>query len=275
MSAHGSDKDLAAAIASRSRISDADLYLFAEGRHLRVADMLGAHPLPDGSATRFAVWAPNAREVSVMTDGNAWTPGADRLAARGSSGIWEGALPGMTPGAAYKFHIRSHRDGYAVEKADPVAVWAETPPRTASVVWDLQYDWGDADWMATRGAHSALDAPVSIYEVHLGSWRRVPDDGDRPLGYREIAPLLAEHVQRLGFTHVELLPVTEHPFYGSWGYQTTGYFAPTSRYGTPQDFMALIDTLHQAGIAVILDWVPAHFPRRRARARVLRRHPPV
>jgi len=260
MSARPSDKDIAAARVTGSPISDADLYLFAEGRHLRVPDMLGAHALPDGSATRFAVWAPNAREVSVLTDGNGWTPGADRLTPRGSSGIWEGVVPGMTTGGAYKFHILSNHNGYAVDKADPLALWAETPPRTASVVWDLDYEWHDADWMATRRAHSALDAPVSIYEVHLGSWRRVPDQGDRPLGYREIAPLLVEHVHRLGFTHVELLPVTEHPFYGSWGYQTTGYFAPTSRYGTPQDLMAMVDTLHQAGIAVILDWVPAHFP---------------
>jgi 1,4-alpha-glucan branching enzyme len=245
---------------SPSPITDADIYLFAEGRHLRLADMLGAHPTPDGSATHFAVWAPNAQQVSVLGDLNGWTAGQHTLHPRGSSGIWEGLIRGMTTGAAYKFHIASHANGYTVEKADPMALRSETPPRTASIVWDLDYPWGDADWMARRGAASALAAPVAVYEVHLGSWRRVPGEQDRPLTYREIAPLLAEHVQRLGFTHIELLPVTEHPFYGSWGYQTTGYFAPTARYGTPQDFMAMIDTFHQAGIGVILDWVPAHFP---------------
>jgi 1,4-alpha-glucan branching enzyme len=243
-----------------SPITDADLYLFAEGRHLRVADMLGAHRTPDGTGTHFAVWAPNARQVSVLADFNGWTPGANTLHPRGSSGIWEGVIPGIAHGDRYKFHVASHHNGYEADKADPVALWAETPPKTASVIWDLEYAWNDEEWMASRAASSALDAPISIYELHLGSWRRVPGDGDRPLGYREIAPLLIEHVTRLGFTHVELLPITEHPFYWSWGYQTTGYFAPTSRYGTPQDFMAFVDELHQAGIAVILDWVPAHFP---------------
>jgi 1,4-alpha-glucan branching enzyme len=260
VSARARKQDLLAAAAARTAISDADLYLFAEGRHLRVADMLGAHPLPGGAGTRFAVWAPNAREVSVLADSNGWTPGAAPLAVRGPSGVWEGIIPGIAAGDAYKFHIASHHDGYRVDKADPVAIRAEHPPRTASVVWDLDYAWGDAEWMARRREASALDAPITIYELHLGSWRRVPGEDDRPLTYREIAPLVAEHVTRLGFTHVELLPVTEHPFYGSWGYQTTGYFAPTARYGTPQDFMALVDILHQAGIAVILDWVPAHFP---------------
>jgi 1,4-alpha-glucan branching enzyme len=260
MSARARDEQPAEGARPQTPISDADLYLFGEGRHLRLADMLGAHPSPDGTATHFAVWAPNARQVSVVGDLNGWSPGQHTLRPRGSSGIWEGIVAGITTGAAYKFHIESHHHGYAVEKADPMAVWAEVAPRTASVVWDLDYQWDDADWMARRGQASALAAPISIYEVHLGSWRRVPGEDDRPLTYREIAPMLAEHVQRLGFTHVELLPVTEHPFYGSWGYQTTGYFAPTSRYGSPQDFMALIDTLHQAGIAVILDWVPAHFP---------------
>ncbi len=260
MSARARGEHPAKGVGPHTPITDADLYLFGEGRHLRLAEMLGAHPSPDGTATHFAVWAPNARQVSVLGDLNGWSPGEHALRPRGSSGIWEGVIQGITTGAAYKFHIESHHNGYVVEKADPMAVWAEAAPRTASVVWKLDYHWGDADWMARRGAASALAAPISIYEVHLGSWRRVPGEHDRPLTYREIAPLLAEHVQQLGFTHVELLPVTEHPFYGSWGYQTTGYFAPTSRYGTPQDFMALIDTLHQAGIAVILDWVPAHFP---------------
>jgi 1,4-alpha-glucan branching enzyme len=163
-------------------------------------------------------------------------------------------------GALYKYAIESRHRGYRVEKQDPFAVRHEVPPRTASVVWDLDYEWGDAAWMARRHAANARGAPISIYEVHLGSWMRVPEDGDRSLTYRELAPRLAEHARRMSFTHVELLPVMEHPFYGSWGYQTTGYFAPTSRYGTPQDFMHLVDTLHQAGVGVILDWVPSHFP---------------
>ena len=260
MSARGRNTDPHAAASRRSPITDADLYLFGEGRHLRIADMLGAHPLPGAAGTHFAVWAPNARAVSVVADANGWIPGADPLAVRGPSGIWEGVIAGIGPGAAYKFHIDSQFGGYTVDKADPVAVRAELAPRTASIVWDLDYTWGDAAWMERRGPASALDAPIAIYEVHLGSWRRMPEEGDRPLSYRELAPLLAEHVTALGFTHVELMPVTEHPFYGSWGYQTTGYFAPTARFGTPQDFMVLVDTLHQAGIAVILDWVPAHFP---------------
>ena len=166
----------------------------------------------------------------------------------------------MTKGALYKFHIESRRHSYHVDKADPLGIWHEKPPRTASVVWDLDYQWGDREWMEKRAARNSLRAPQSIYEVHLGSWMRVPEEHNRPLTYRETAPRLAEYVGRMGFTHVEFLPVMEHPFYGSWGYQTTGYFAPTSRYGTPQDFMYLVDYLHQHGIAVILDWVPSHFP---------------
>jgi len=241
----------------RTLLSEDDLHLFNEGSHLRLYDHLGAHVLEAGAY--FAVWAPNARSVHVAGDWNGWDSSRDPLSLRGSSGIWEGWLDGVGQMAKYKFHIET-RSGRGVEKADPLAFHAETPPRTASVVWNLDYDWGDARWMQERSPRTALDAPISIYEMHLGSWRRVPEEGNRPLSYRELAAPLCEYVKRLGFTHVEFLPLMEHPFYGSWGYQTTGYFAPTSRYGTPQDLMFLIDQLHQAGIGVILDWVPSHFP---------------
>jgi 1,4-alpha-glucan branching enzyme len=243
-------------------LDDNDLYLFNEGSHFRLYEKLGAHPLTlNGIAgTYFAVWAPNAIQVGVMGDFNAWDTTRHALFPRGQSGIWEGFIPEIGQGVTYKYHIVSRHHAYRVDKADPCAVRAETPPHTGSIVWDLAYAWGDQTWMANRARRNALDAPMAIYEVHLGSWRRAPEDGNRPLSYREVAPYLAEYVQRLGFTHVEFLPMMEHPFYGSWGYQTTGYFAPTSRYGTPQDFMYLIDTLHQHGIGVILDWVPSHFP---------------
>ncbi|HEY4730215.1 MAG TPA: 1,4-alpha-glucan branching protein GlgB [Myxococcales bacterium] len=240
-----------------SLLSDDDLHLFNEGSHLRLYEHLGSHLKPGG--TQFAVWAPNAKTVNVVGDWNGWNKHQDALAPRGKSGIWEGFVKGIGKGTKYKFHIEG-QGGYRVDKADPLAIHAETPPRTASVVWDLDYKWGDSKWMEERGPRSALDAPISIYEMHIGSWRRRPEEGNRPLNYRELAEPLCEYLKRLGFTHVEFLPVMEHPFYGSWGYQTTGYFAPTSRYGTPQDFMYLIDRLHQAGIGVILDWVPSHFP---------------
>jgi len=233
-----------------------DLYLFAEGTHGRLAGKLGAHPHPDG--TSFAVWAPNAEHVSVVGDFNGWDTESDPLEPVHSSGIWSGRVGGAHAGDVYKFHIRSRHAGFHVDKADPFAVRAETPPKTGSVVWDLTYDWGDTEWLSTRAERNELWRPMSIYEVHLGSWRRGPDGGW--LGYRDVAPPLAEHALDLGFTHVELLPIMEHPFYGSWGYQTTGYFAPTGRFGTPQDLMFLIDHLHQRGLGVILDWVPSHFP---------------
>lgn len=241
-----------------SPISDDDLYLFNEGTHFRLWEKLGAHPMAGG--THFAVWAPNAESVSVIGDHNRWDPGVDQLQPRGSSGIWEGFVAGVGPGSVYKYHLVRRGGGYRADKADPLALFAEVPPKTGSVVWSLDYAWGDGEWMRNRRQRNSHQAPISIYEVHLGSWMRVPEEGNRSLGYRELAPRLADHVQRLGFTHVELLPVMEHPFFGSWGYQTTGYFAPTSRYGTPQDFMALVDELHQRGIGVILDWVPSHFP---------------
>jgi len=244
-----------------SLLTDQDLHLFNEGTHLALADKLGAHPGAVGGAegTFFAVWAPNATAVSVIGDFNGWRPSVDTLRPRATSGLWEGFVAGVRRGASYKYHVVS-RNGYRVDKADPFAFHDEVPPKTASVVWSLDYEWGDGAWMAAQKERNTLTAPLAIYELHLGSWRRAPDDGNRSLGYREIAPLLADYVASAGFTHVELLPLMEHPFFGSWGYQTTGYFAPTSRYGTPQDLMFLIDHLHQRGIGVILDWVPSHFP---------------
>jgi 1,4-alpha-glucan branching enzyme len=238
-------------------ITEDDLYLFNQGTHRRLGEKLGAHPGEGG--TRFAVWAPSARAVSVIGDWNWWQPTADRLAPRGNSGIWEGVVADARPGQVYKYAITA-MDGRVLEKADPFAFFAEVPPKTGSIVWDLRYEWGDQAWMAARGARQSLGSPISIYEVHLGSWRRTPDRPGALLSYTEVGPRLVEHVTRTGFTHVELLPIMEHPFYGSWGYQTTGFFAPTSRYGTPQDLMAMIDLLHQAGIGVYLDWVPSHFP---------------
>ena len=244
---------------SFSLLSDWDYHLFNEGSHHRLWEKLGSHPTEQNgvAGTMFAVWAPNARSVSVIGDWNGWSPNSNPLDSRGASGIWEGFVPHVHKGMKYKYHVVSRHNDYEVDKADPVGIHHETPPRTASVVWDLDYDWNDAEWMHSRGARNALTAPISIYEVHLGSWRR----GEYgPLSYREIAQPLAEYVRRMNFTHVEFMPVMEHPFYGSWGYQVTGFFAPTSRYGTPQDFMELIDVLHQNGIGVILDWVPSHFP---------------
>jgi 1,4-alpha-glucan branching enzyme len=243
-------------------LTEQDLYLFNEGRHYRAYEKLGAHLTSIGGepGTCFSVWAPNAREVTVIGSFNGWNPGSHPLRASANSGIWEGFIPAVTKGSVYKFHIVSQRHGHVVDKADPFGVWHEKPPRTASVVWDLEYQWADQDWMKKREARNSLQSPISIYEVHLGSWMRLPEEHNRPLSYREMAPRLADYVQRMHFTHVELLPVMEHPFYGSWGYQTTGYFAPTARYGVPQDFMYLVDYLHQRGIGVILDWVPSHFP---------------
>ena len=240
-------------------LSEDDLYLFNEGSHFRLWERLGAHlgEHEGEPGAGFAVWAPNAEQVALIGDFNDWDAAAHPLEPRGDSGIWEGFVPGVEKGARYKYRIHG-RGGYVVAKADPFGYRHETPPATASVIWDLDYEWGDDAWMRSRGARNALDAPLSAYEVHLGSWRRTPDG--RWLSYREMAPLLAEYVRDTGFTHVEILPIMEHPFYGSWGYQTTGYFAPTSRFGSPQDFMHLIDVLHQHEIGVILDWVPSHFP---------------
>ena len=242
-------------------LSDWDLHLFNEGTHHTLWQKLGNHLVPGG--VMFGVWAPNAERVSVVGDFNGWNPDAHVLYPRGASGIWEGFVPDLPKGTNYKYHIISRGNGYRVDKADPFAVHHETPPATASKVWDLEYEWNDEEWMRTRRARNGYDSPMSIYEVHLGSWRRTSDDGGhtwRWMSYREIAQPLADYIKKMNFTHVELMPVQEHPFYGSWGYQGTGYFAPTSRYGTPQDFKYLVDVLHQHGIAVILDWVPSHFP---------------
>ncbi|HKY73468.1 MAG TPA: 1,4-alpha-glucan branching protein GlgB [Nitrospira sp.] len=239
-----------------------DVYLFNEGTHFRLYEKLGAHPMRvhDVDGTYFAVWAPNAERVSVMGSFNDWSKDSHHLRPRESSGIWEGFIPGIGKGALYKFNIRSHVNGYHVDKTDPFALFNEIPPKTASIVWDTQYDWHDAEWMRGRHRHNALKAPISIYEMHVGSWRRIGQEGNRSLSYRELALELPQYLQQAGFTHVEFLPVMDHPFFGSWGYQTTGYFAPSGNYGTPQDFMTLVDQLHQHGIGVILDWVPSHFP---------------
>ncbi len=239
-------------------LTDHDIYLFREGTHGRLYRHLGGQ-LSDTAGASFALWAPNAQRVSVIGDFNGWDPSAHRLDARADgSGIWEGNVSAAQRGQAYKYNIVSSLGGYTVDKADPLAFFAEVPPATGSRLWTLEYEWGDGAWMQHRRAHNALDAPISIYELHFGSWRR-GDDRRLPT-YRDIAAQLADYVAGLGFTHVELMPITEHPFYGSWGYQTTGYFAPTARYGTPQEFMHLVDELHQRGIGVILDWVPSHFP---------------
>ncbi|MGH8150702.1 MAG: 1,4-alpha-glucan branching protein GlgB [Steroidobacteraceae bacterium] len=246
-----------------SELSQSDIYLFRQGSFYRAYGRLGAHPttVAGRAGTQFAVWAPNAEAVSVVGDFNGWNPDRHGLEPRrDESGIWEGFIPEVGPGTLYKYHIRSRHGGYRVDKGDPFAFRTEEPPRTASVVWDLDYEWSDESWRRDRARRNALDAPWSIYEVHLGSWRRLPEESNRPLSYREIAPRLADYVTDMGFTHVELLPVMEHPFYGSWGYQVTGYFAPSARYGSPQDFMFLIEHLHQRGLGVILDWVPSHFP---------------
>ncbi len=245
-----------------SLLTDDDLYLFNEGSHFRLYEKLGSHRLNINGqeGTYFAVWAPNAERVSVMGDFNGWDKTSHPLYSRGESGIWEGFVPGVGRGNIYKYHISSRYLDYRVDKADPLAFYDETPPKTGSIIWDLEYTWGDEAWMKSRRQHNALNAPIAIYEMHPGSWRRVPGEGHRSLTYREMAPLLTEYVQEMGFTHVEFLPVMEHPFYGSWGYQIIGFFAPTSRYGTPQDLMYLVDYLHQHGIGVILDWVPSHFP---------------
>lgn len=235
-----------------------DLYLFGEGTFYRSYEKLGCHlcEMDGQQGAYFAVWAPNAEYVSVRGDWNHYDRDKNPLAPIGN-GIWGGFIAGVQRGQTYKYQIDSQHMGYKVEKADPYALYAEVPPRTASVVWDLNYTWNDGDWMKNRAPKHKLNAPQSIYELHLGSWRH---KNGKPLSYRELADELTQYIKELGFTHIELLPIMEHPFDGSWGYQTTGYFAPTSRFGTPQDFMYLVDTLHQNGIGVILDWVPSHFP---------------
>jgi 1,4-alpha-glucan branching enzyme len=238
-----------------------DLYLFNEGSHLRLWEKLGSHLVRVNGVPGafFAVWAPNAERVSVIGDWNGWDPAADPLRVQQRSGIWAGFLPGVSQGARYKYRIEARGGAFRADKTDPFAFHCEVSPDTAGLVWPLDYAWSDQEWMAGRRGRNAREAPISIYELHVGSWRRVREERFRSLSYRELAEQLPEYVAAQGFTHVELLPVMEHPFFGSWGYQTTGYFAPASRYGTPQDFMALVDGLHRAGVGVILDWVPSHF----------------
>jgi 1,4-alpha-glucan branching enzyme len=245
-----------------TQLTPYDLHLFNEGKHNRLYEKFGAHVVEvDGRrGTYFAVWAPNAERISVVGDFNGWNPDSHPMNPRESSGVWEAFLRDLGPGTVYKYHIRSRYHMYTVDKTDPYGFYNEIPPRTASIVWDLGYEWSDADWMRKRGERNRFDAPISTYEVHLGSWMRVPEEGNRSLTYRELAVKLADYVHDMGFTHVEFLPVMEHPFFGSWGYQITGYFAPSARFGTPQDFMHLVNYLHQRGIGVILDWVPSHFP---------------
>ncbi len=245
-------------------ITDYDIHLFGEGSHYRTYEKLGAHLIQKGAkqGTNFAVWAPNAERVAVVGEFNHWNENVHPMQMRGGSGIWELFIPDVKQGALYKYIIYSHHNGHRSEKADPYGFAAEIRPQTASKVWDLSnYKWQDREWMADRAGHHALKSPISIYEVHLSSWMRIPEEGNRWLTYRELAPKLTEYIKHMGFTHIELLPISEHPFDGSWGYQTVGYFAPTSRFGTPEEFMYFVDYLHQNGIGVLLDWVPAHFPR--------------
>ena len=241
-----------------------DIYLFKEGKHQQLYDKLGSHPTSvDGrEGTHFAVWAPNAKHVAVIGDFNQWRFGSHPLRLRGDgSGIWEGFIPEVSRGTLYKYHIesRSHR-GRSMDKGDPFALYWELPPRTASIVWDLKPSWDDEEWMRNRSGKNSLDSPWSIYEMHLGSWKRAPEDNNRWMTYRETAADLPDHLGETGFTHVEFLPIMEHPYSRSWGYQTLGYFSPTSRFGLPEDFIHLVNELHKRGFGVILDWVPSHFP---------------
>jgi 1,4-alpha-glucan branching enzyme len=241
---------------SVSPVGDLDLHLFFQGTHRHLHRVLGAHPIDDGC--RFAVWAPNAQQVAVCVESRSWSP--EPLIRRGDSGVWVGFVADVGPGDTYHYRLIG-ADGRQRDKADPVAAASAEPPSTVSVVADLTYGWSDDEWMGSRGGRLAREAPVSIYEVHLGSWgRTLPAGPGRFPTYRELADPLADHALAHGFTHLELLPIMEHPFYGSWGYQTTGYFAPTARYGGPTDFMAMVDRLHQRGVGVIVDWVPSHFP---------------
>lgn len=250
-------------VKSFSLFTDFDIHLFREGKHFKLYEKLGAHLLEyEGEAgVYFAVWAPNAHQVSVVGDFNQWDDRVHELHVRwDGSGIWEGFIPHLKKGTLYKYKIHSTHYKQVLEKGDPFALLWEMPPKTASVVWDLEYRWKDAKWMKQRAERNALDKPFSVYEVHLGSWKRNFEDNNRSLNYDELADELVSYVKEMGFTHVELMPVMEHPFFGSWGYQVTGYFAPSSRYGTTQDFMNLVDKFHQKNIGVILDWVPSHFP---------------
>jgi 1,4-alpha-glucan branching enzyme len=244
-------------------LSDFDLHLFAEGTHYKTYEKFGAHLIEHEGlrGVAFALWAPNAQRVSVVGNFNHWDGRRHPMRVRGSTGVWELFIPGLDEGEVYKYEIKGRHGGFLGLKADPYAFSSEERPKTASVVHNLRrFEWRDADWLAGRERRQALDAPISIYEVHLGSWRRMPNEGNRMLTYRELAEQLVDYVADMGFTHVQLMPVMEHPLDESWGYQVTGYFAASSRFGTPEDFMAFVDRCHQKGIGVLLDWVPAHFP---------------
>ncbi len=245
-------------------LTDYDLYLLGEGQHRRIYDKLGAHILRLGETegTHFAVWAPNGERVSVVGDFNGWDGRVHPMRTLGASGVWEIFIPGVLEGQRYKFEIRSRSHGELLLKIDPFGFAFEVPPLSASIVTRLDYTWGDGEWMRERAhANCWFDRPMAIYEVHLGSWARVPEDHDRFLTYRELADRLVPYVTEMGYTHIELLPVMEHPFSGSWGYQVIGFYAPTSRFGRPVDFKYFVDVCHQHGIGVILDWVPGHFPK--------------
>lgn len=245
-----------------SLLSEDDIYHIKEGTEFRLFEKLGSHYVTkDGvEGVYFSLWAPNAHYISVIGDFNNWDKGAHKMISRSdNSGIWECFITDVPEGSSYKYYLESKFNNFKDEKSDPHAFYWEKPPRSATRTWKLDYEWNDDSWMQIRGEKNSIKAPVSIYEMHLGSWRRKPEEENRPLTYRELADELPKYLNEAGFTHVEFLPVTEHPFDGSWGYQTLGYFAPTSRFGTPQDFMYLIDKLHQAEIGVIFDWVPSHF----------------
>jgi 1,4-alpha-glucan branching enzyme len=246
-----------------SLLTEHDIYLFKEGSHYKLYNKLGAHvtKLDGKEGVFFAVWAPNAKFVYVTGDFNGWNKHSHPLEVRwDSSGIWEGFIPGLKMGARYKYHVESKYNDYKMDKIDPFAFFCETPPKTAAIVWNLEYNWKDTKWMKNRKKINSLNAPMSVYEVHLGSWKRKFEEENRFLTYREMAKELVLYVKEMKYTHVQFMPIMEHPFYGSWGYQTTGYFAPTSRYGNPEDLMFLIDEFHLNDIGVILDWVPSHFP---------------
>ncbi len=244
-------------------LSDYDVNLFKQGKHYKLYDKLGAHFMKYNGeeGVYFAVWAPNAKKVFLTGDFNYWDKQANPMNVRfDGSGIWETFIPGIKAGTLYKYHIHSKYNDYKVDKADPFGFMWETPPNTASVVWDIDYTWKDKKYLTARKTKNNIDSPFSVYEAHIGSWKRKTEENNRPLTYKELAESLPPYLKEMGFTHVEFMPVMEHPFYGSWGYQVTGYFAPSSRYGTPQDFMHLIDELHKHDVGVILDWVPSHFP---------------
>ena len=250
------------AVEPLSRFTDFDIHLFREGKHFKLYDKLGAHVMEHQGVvgTYFAVWAPNAKSVSVIGGFNGWNTGTHPLASRwDSSGVWEGWIPNVGRGELYKYSIET-AFGPRIEKADPFALWCEVAPKTASIVWDTWYEWSDSEWMKKRKENNKLGAPFSVYEVHLGAWRRDPSDPERFLTYKEIAQSLVPYVKEMGFTHVELMPIMEHPYPPSWGYQLTGYFSVASRMGTPQELMYLVDELHKAEVGVIMDWVPSHFP---------------